>query len=209
MAAQTLTMPQVGFLSMCTEFVGAVALGARVTSTIENGIISIDRFEGRPGVLMLAMGCAEVGSATWLMLATGLGWPVSTTQTIVGALIGVGFAAESAIKWEWESGFVSQVAASWAIAPAIACGFAAVIFATLKFFILERQNSFEKALRAIPIYISTTCAILALFIVIEVSTVPSLEEFGTGRACGIIFGVWGGMLLLPTSPSCPILRPAL
>merc|ERR1712058_88985 len=76
-AARTLTMIQVGFLSIVTEFVGAVALGARVTSTIKNGIISIDRFEDRPGVLMLAMTCAEVGSAT-LMVATRLGMPVST-----------------------------------------------------------------------------------------------------------------------------------
>lgn len=79
-AARTLTMYQVGFLSICTEFFGAVVLGARVTSTIKNGIITIDRFEGSPGVLMLAMGCAEVGSATWLMIATGNGMPVSTTQ---------------------------------------------------------------------------------------------------------------------------------
>jgi phosphate/sulfate permease len=54
-------MPQVGVLSVMTEFVGAVGLGARVTSTIKNGIISIDRFRddgGKPGALMLAMGCA-------------------------------------------------------------------------------------------------------------------------------------------------------
>lgn len=65
-------MMQVGFLSIVTEFVGAVALGARVTDTIKNGIINIDRFQNatNPGTLMLAMGCAEVGSATWLMLAT-------------------------------------------------------------------------------------------------------------------------------------------
>lgn len=72
-AAKTLTMVQVGFLSIITEFVGAVALGARVTSTIKNGIISINRFQEdgvHPGTLMLAMGCAEVGSATWLMVAT-------------------------------------------------------------------------------------------------------------------------------------------
>jgi phosphate/sulfate permease len=64
-------MPQVGFLSIITEFVGAVALGSRVTDTIKNGIINIDKFFGTdPGNLMLAMGCAEVGSATWLMFAT-------------------------------------------------------------------------------------------------------------------------------------------
>lgn len=93
-AAQTLTMPQVGCLATITEFVGAVGLGARVTSTIKNGIITIDRFEGNPGTLMLAMGCAEVGSASWLMFATAMGMPVSTTQTVIGALVGVGFATK-------------------------------------------------------------------------------------------------------------------
>ena len=65
-------MVQVGFLSIVTEFVGAVALGARVTDTIKNGIINIERFQAPapPGTLMLAMGCAEVGSATWFMFAT-------------------------------------------------------------------------------------------------------------------------------------------
>lgn len=189
-------MPQVGFLSMGTEFTGAVALGSRVTSTIKNGIIDIDRFQDRPGVLMLAMGCAEVGSASWLMLATGLGWPVSTTQTIIGSLIGVGFATGASVQWAWGPGSVSQVAASWAISPAIAACVSAFIFGTLKFGILERNNSFEKAMRAIPFYISTTCAILALFIVVEAPTAPSLESFGAGKACGIIFGVWAGVLLI-------------
>jgi hypothetical protein len=61
-------------------------LEIRFSDTFQNGIITIDRFEGRPTVLMLAMSCAEVGNAAWLMIATRLGMPVSTTQTIVGAL---------------------------------------------------------------------------------------------------------------------------
>lgn len=77
-AARTLTMPQVGILSMITEFIGAVALGKRVTDTIKNDIIDISRFEGRPGTLMLSMSCAEAGSASWLLIATRLGFPVST-----------------------------------------------------------------------------------------------------------------------------------
>ena len=145
---------------------------------------------------MLAMGCAEVGSATWLMVATRMGWPVSTTQTIVGALIGVGFASQSDIKWAWAKGSVSQVAASWAIAPAIAAGFAAVVFSTLKFGILERKESFKWALRLIPLYLATTCAILTLFMVVEAPSAPSLEEFGAGKAAGIILGVWAGVLLI-------------
>ncbi|KAK5942244.1 hypothetical protein PMZ80_004807 [Knufia obscura] len=195
-AARTLTMVQVGFLATLTEFVGAVALGARVTSTIKNGIIGIDRFEGRPGVLMLAMGCAEVGNAAWLLTATGLGFPVSTTQTVVGALIGVGFATQSNISWAWEKGSVSQVAASWGIAPLIAAGFSAILFGILKYSVLERKDSFKWAMRLIPFYLAFTAAILALFLVIEAPTAPSLEEFGVGKIVGIILGVFFGVLLI-------------
>ena len=195
-AARTLTMPQVGFLSMLTEFVGAVALGSRVTSTIKNSIISIDRYEASPGALMLAMGCAEVGSATWLIVATRAGFPVSTTQTVVGALIGVGIASSAQVSWAWDDGSVSQIAASWAIAPLIAAAFSAIIFGTLKFAILERPDPFKKAMRAIPIYLAFTCAILALFMVVEAPTAPSLEEFGAGKAVGIVLGVFFGCLAL-------------
>jgi phosphate/sulfate permease len=195
-AAKTLNMATAGVLAIFTEFIGAVAMGARVTDTIKNGIINIDRFEGKPGALMLAMGCAEVGSATWLMIATRLGWPVSTTQTIVGALVGVGFASQASISWGWADGSVSQIAASWGIAPLVAGGFSAIIFGTLKYSVLERTNSFEWAMHLIPYYLALTGAILALFIVVEAPTAPSLEEFGAGKAAGIILGVFFGCLLV-------------
>jgi PiT family inorganic phosphate transporter len=201
-------MRQVGFLSMITEFVGAVALGSRVTDTIKNGIINIERFQeaANPGTLMLAMGCAEVASATWLMLATRLGMPVSTTQTIVGALVGVGFATQAGVTWGWESGSVSQVAASWAIAPLIACAFSAMIFGTVKYAVLEREDSFKWGMRLIPWYFATTAAILALFIVVEAPTAPSLEEFGAGKAAGIILGVFAGVLIISYIFFVPFLK---
>jgi sodium-dependent phosphate transporter len=191
-AAKTLTMVQAGILATITEFVGAVALGARVTSTIKNGIIMIDRFEGRPGVLMLAVGCAEVGNASWLTTATSLGMPVSTTQTIVGALIRVGFASQSAITWGWEDGSVSQVAASWGIAPLIAAGFSALIFGLIKYSVLERKDSFKWAMRLIPIYMGGTGAILTLFLAMEV---PNSTITEGGRLAGAVLGVFGGCLL--------------
>lgn len=194
-AARTLEMWQAGILAACTEFVGAVALGSRVTDTIKDGIIDISRFEGNPGALMLGMACAEFGSAAWLTIANYMGWPVSTTQTIVGALIGVGFASQTNIHWEWTKGSVSQVAASWGIAPAIAAGFAAIIFALVKYTVLERQDSFKWAMRLIPFWLALTGAILALFIVMEVPSEP-FETFGAGSGVGIILGVFAGCLLI-------------
>lgn len=188
-------MPQAGVLATITEFVGAVALGARVTDTIKNGIIGIDRFEGRPGVLMLAMGCAELGNAIWLMTATGLGFPVSTTHTIVGSLIGAGFATQANITWAWKDGSVSQVAASWFIAPAVAGCFAAIIFATVKYAVLERKDSFKWAMRLIPVYLAGTAAILALFLAIELPTTPDLEEVA-GEIAGSILAVFFGVLII-------------
>ena len=193
-AARTLTLPQAGILSVITEFVGAVGLGARATITINNSIISIDNFEGKPGVLMLAMCCAEVGGASWLIIATRLGFPVSTTQTVVGALIVVGFASRTSVKWAWESGSVSQVAASWAIAPGIAAELAALLFATLKYSVLEFQHPLKWAMRLIPLYLAFTAAMLALFNVVETPTAPSLEELGARKAVGSILGVFRGCL---------------
>ncbi|KAL2752036.1 hypothetical protein ACRALDRAFT_2055516 [Sodiomyces alcalophilus JCM 7366] len=195
-AARTLTMPQVGVLAMITEFVGAVAMGSRVTGTIKNDIIDINHFAGSPAVIMLVMGCTEVASASWLLLATKLGFPVSTTQTVIGALVGAGIASGARVSWNWRDGSVSQVAASWAIAPAISAGFSAILFATLKFCILERANPLEKAMRAIPFYLAFTGAILALFITVEAPGAPSLEELGAGTATGIVLGVFFGLLLI-------------
>jgi sodium-dependent phosphate transporter len=148
-AARTLTMPQVGILAMITEFVGAVALGSRVTGTIKIDIIDITRFEASPATLILIMGCTEFGSAAWLIFATGSGFPVSTTQTVVGALIGAGIAAGAQVQWSWKKGSVSQIAVSWAIAPLIAAGFAAILSGTMKFGILNRKDPFKWAMRLI------------------------------------------------------------
>lgn len=195
-AARTLTMAQAGILAVITEFVGAVALGARVTNTIKNGIITIDRFDNNPGSLMLAMTCAEIGSASWLMIASRFGMPVSTTHTIVGSLIGVGFASQSPIKWQWQSGSASQIAASWAIAPSIAAAFSALLYGMLRLSVLDRPDPLKWAMRLIPFYLAFTGSILALFIVIELPTAPSLEEFGAGKASGIIIGTFVGILAI-------------
>jgi phosphate/sulfate permease len=72
-AARTLKMWQAGILACFTEFLGAVALGSKVTSTIKSGVFGPAKFEAAPATFMLVMGCAEVGSATFLTIATFYG----------------------------------------------------------------------------------------------------------------------------------------
>jgi phosphate/sulfate permease len=193
-AARTLDMWQAGILACFTEFLGAVALGSRVTSTIKSGVFGLTKFEPSPPTFMLVMGCAEVGSATFLTIATFYGMPVSTTQTVVGALAGAGIAAQTPLKWGWASGSLSQIAASWAIAPLIAAGFSAILFLTVKFLVLERKDPLKWGMRLIPFYLAFTAGVLALFIIDELPSGESLEEMGAGMVTGIILGVTVGVL---------------
>ena len=103
-------------LAVITESIGAIALGQHVTETIRKGVFDLDPFLDSPGTLILAMVVAEGGSAIWLTACTRMGFPVSTTQSLIGALIGVGIALQLHVKWGWESNSVSQIAASWGIA---------------------------------------------------------------------------------------------
>lgn len=113
----------------------------------------------------------------------------------MGALIGVGYASQAAIKWEWTSGSVSQVAASWGIAPGIAAAFGAIVFASVKYAVLDRKDSFKWAMRLIPVYFGMTAGILALFITIEAPG-SDLDALGAGPAVGIILGVTVGVALI-------------
>lgn len=98
------------------------------------------------------------------------------------------------VQWSWKKGSVSHIAASWAIAALITGGFAATLFGTIKFGVLNRKDPFKWTMRLIPVYLSFTAAVLALFMVVEVPNMDSLSEFGAGKAVGIILGVFFGVL---------------
>ena len=90
---------------------------------------------------------------------------MSTTHSIVGGIIGVGFATIGAngVNWSWKG--VSQVFAAWGIAPGIAGGFAAIIFLITKYAVLERKSSLRNGLWMVPIYFGVTSAVLTMSIV--------------------------------------------
>ncbi|KAI9316129.1 solute carrier family 20 [Obelidium mucronatum] len=128
--SRSLKLWQACCIAIFTEFIGAIALGASTTGTIKDGIIALSMFDKRQDLLMSAFMCALIGSSTWVMTATRFGWPVSTTHSIVGAIIGVGISAygTDAVNWAWEGKGVAQIVASWLISPAVAALLAALIY---------------------------------------------------------------------------------
>lgn len=101
------------------------------------------------------------------------------------------------MNWGWKKGSVSQIAASWGIAPAIAAGFAAIIMMSIRVLVHSQKDPLKAALRVITFYYGLTAGILALFIVISGGHgIPTLEEMGAGQAVGIILGVFFGVWAL-------------
>src|SRR5271154_6807907 len=102
---------------------------------------------------MLLMVCALIASSTWLMFATYMGLPVSTTHCIVGAITGGGIAALGwqGPNWGWNNGQgIAAIISSWFIAPVIAGGFAAVIYLSTKYLVLKRKNPLRNGMIAMP-----------------------------------------------------------
>ncbi|KAI8075428.1 solute carrier family 20 [Gilbertella persicaria] len=161
----SLTLIQACVIACFTEFGGAVLLGAETAETIKGGILSVSYYVQQPEMLMLAMMCAIIGSANWVLIATRFGWPVSTTHSIVGAIIGVGISAfgVNSITWGWDG--VAQIITSWFLSPVCAGIVAAIIYSITKYAILRRVDSFKWGIRLVPVYFFFTAAIEIFYII--------------------------------------------
>ncbi|MCF7674260.1 MAG: inorganic phosphate transporter, partial [Akkermansiaceae bacterium] len=104
-----ITIKQAVIIAAVMEFLGAVLVGSHVSETVRNGMFDPHQFEAGP--LVLGFIAALLAAAVWLQVATYFGWPVSTTHSIVGAVIGIGvvIGGAEAIKW----GKIGSIVASW------------------------------------------------------------------------------------------------
>jgi phosphate/sulfate permease len=92
-AARSLTLAQAIVVASTMEFLGAILIGASVTNTIRSKIIDQAFYDDVPELLMFGMLSALIVASCWLLLATYLEFPVSTTHDIIGCIIGFSLAA--------------------------------------------------------------------------------------------------------------------
>ncbi|KAJ2452747.1 hypothetical protein EV183_002726 [Coemansia sp. RSA 2336] len=185
----SLTLVQACIVASFTEFLGALLLGASTSETIKGGILDVKEFAPQPELLMLAMLCALIGSATWVISASKYGFPVSTTHSIVAGIMGTGIAAfgGGAITWGYDG--VAKIITSWFISPAVAGIATAIIYLPTRYFILESPNSFKRGVLAIPIYFFCTALVGSFFIIYKAVPSDKKGSLSDGAIVGISFGV--------------------
>ena len=112
-----ITVKQAILIAAIFEFAGAFLAGGHVTATIRKGIIDPAPVVDNPEILVFGMLAALLAAAIWLMLASARGWPVSTTHSIVGAIVGFAVVGIGIDAVEW--GKIGQIAASWVVSPVL------------------------------------------------------------------------------------------
>lgn len=163
--SRALTIKQAIIIAMVFEFLGAYLAGGEVTSTIRNGIIDPARLTDSPELLVYGMLSALLAAGTWLLIASLRGWPVSTTHSIVGAIVGfaaVGVGVEY-VKWS----AVGRIALSWVISPVMAGAIAYGLFRSVQILILDHENPFQRAKRFIPIYMFAVGFFIAMMTLLK------------------------------------------
>lgn len=148
--ARALTLKQAILIAAIFEFAGAYLAGGEVTSTIRKGIVDPALMSDMPQLMVFGMLSALLAAGTWLYIASLNGWPVSTTHSIVGAIVGFASVGISVNAVDWAQ--VGTIAASWVISPLLAGTMAYALFISVRSLILDQDDPFSRALRYVPIY---------------------------------------------------------
>ena len=194
--SRALTIKQAILIAMVFEFLGAYLAGGSVTQTIRSGIVDSSMIG--PEQMIFGMLAALLAAGTWLLIASIKGWPVSTTHSIIGAVIGfaaVGVSVES-VHW----GGVVPIVSSWIISPLLAGSISFMIFVTVHKLILDTDNPFANAKRYIPIYMFAVGFIIALMTLTKGLKhvgldLNNVESFGLSLLSGTVVTVLGVALM--------------
>ena len=186
--SKALTIKQAILVAMVFEFCGAYFAGGEVTETIKNGILDASQIS--PDLFILGMMSSLLAAGSWLMIASIKGWPVSTTHSIVGAVIGFGAVGVSVDAVHW--GAIGPIVASWVVTPFMSGLLAFGLFMSVQALIMNTDNPFQKAKRYVPMYMFLTG-----FMVSIMTFSKGLKHVGISltTAESILFSVGIGLLV--------------
>lgn len=185
--SRALTVGQAIVVAGIFEFLGAALFGGSVTQTIRKGILVPEFVAASPQTVVYGMMASLTGAATWLLVASRLGWPVSTTHSIVGAIVGFGAVALGADAVEWAK--LVPIVSSWVISPFLSGTLAFGVFMLIRRTILDREAPTEALRRWGPLYVFAVVAVIGFLTLLKGLKHVDLGLSGTGSVA--LVGVVG------------------
>lgn len=170
MGSKAISVRQAMVIAIIFEVTGAFLGGSEVSNTIKTGIINVNQFADQPELLIYGMLSVLLAGALWMTIASYLGMPVSITNAIVGALVGVGAIMLGVHAIHWQT--VGYIAISWISSPTIAGVIAYLLFISIRRSILGADNPFVAAKKYIPIYLFLVALVLAM-----ITTMKAVHHF--------------------------------
>jgi PiT family inorganic phosphate transporter len=201
--SRVLTIRKALIVAAVFEFLGAVLAGGEVTATIREGIVDAGALRYEPRLLIYGMLASLIAAGTWLLIASHKGWPVSTTHSIVGAIVGfaaVGIGVD-AVKW----GQVGTIVTSWIISPMIAGIIAYLIFASVQQLILGHPDPLARAKRYVPVYMFFAAFTITLVTILKglthVGLNPSVpKSYALAGTIALTISIIGGFAIRRIQP---------
>lgn len=190
--SKAITIKQAIIIAAIFEFLGAYLAGGQVTSTIRKGIVDLNAFEGNADLLIWGMLAALLAAGTWLLIASMRGWPVSTTHSIVGAVIGFAAVGVSMDAVSWDK--VGTIVMSWVVSPLLAAAISFAVFMSIQKLVLNTNTPLDNAKKYGPIYLFFVGFIIAL-----VTIKKGLKHIGLDVDGGLEFvysGAFGVLVAL-------------
>ncbi len=190
--ARAITLRQAVIIAGLLTFFGATFVGSHVTQTIRKGIIDSAAITD-PQLALLGLLSALLAAAFWVFLATIRALPVSTTHSIVGAMIGFGLVVggPSVVNWAKLFGIVM----GWVISPILSGITAYFLFRAIDRVVLARLDTLEGAVVTTPALIALIVFIMTLSMLLKT---PLAERLGVkGIAMVLVpLGLATGVYLL-------------
>ena len=158
--SRALTLRQAIMIAAVFEFLGAFLAGGDVTKTVRSGILNMDVVAAEPDLVMYGMLASLTGAATWLIAASRMGWPVSTTHSIVGTIAGFGSVCFGVAGVNWD--VIFEITGSWLISPLLSGTAAFVLFSLIQRTILDTEDPLAQLRRWGGVHIFAVVSVITL-----------------------------------------------
>lgn len=183
-----LTLKRAVIVAAVLEFSGALLVGMHVSETVRKGIIDPEVFSAVPMLFIYGMLAALLSAAIWLQIASFYGWPVSTTHSIVGSILGFGVVVGGVECVYWSK--VLSIVASWVVSPLTSGIISFLIFTLIRRTIFHAPKPVEAAKKLTPFLVFAVFFILTLVLVFKGLKNLHLDlSFQHSIAVGILVGI--------------------